>query len=152
MRVIFPELDWQILSQQNSKENSSTSDVHRANILPSTAVAQLKQVEWCDGGRNPWPLGSIPKPRPQPRPGRPPQFHERSPCVFLQPASIREEEAGSLPYHISFHTGSHGACVAPGGRCFTEHCSCQSMRSFISNHPSRLGAVLTWQMLQSLAH
>lgn len=103
LTVIFPwRLDWQILSRQNGKEHSFTSDNHLCsiNILPSTTVAQLRQVDWRDGSRNPRPLSSFAEPRPR----RAPQFHEGSPCVFLQPAGIGEEEAGTLPYHISCQT------------------------------------------------
>lgn len=127
--VIFPSLGGQILSQQNGKEHGAPSDIPLCgldvSILPRATVTEHKQVDGRDRNRKPRPLRSSPGPR------RARQFHEGSPCVFLQPACIREEEAGPLPHHISFQSGRlYHRIVLFNYNYFVAHSLCQIMYFF----------------------
>lgn len=86
---------WQILSQQDTKAHGSSS----GNRLCSVGSATPAELTWLQRGER---SGAIRPVVPSSEPRRSAQLHGRSPCVLLQPASIREEETSSLSYHISF--------------------------------------------------
>lgn len=85
----------QILSQQDTKAHGSSSGNHLCGVSSATPA----ELTWPQRGER---GGTIRPVVPSSEPRGSAQLHGRSPCVFLQPASIREEEASSLSYHISF--------------------------------------------------